>query len=428
MNKKLSDVAINIRDKIETLQLLEETLEDYVDDMERLVKAEGGGITRVDTWDISFNLSQIHAAVRDSFLPMTRTVNGMPHFSLIEDEEEKEKKKKRERNYNRLERFRSSDIMSLKRRVDRQLEDLQDIYKNYLKPYEKLDDTYRSRLNKIYSFHTSAGDIWANFWDGFASVADSFITAFAIAAVTAFIAAITPVWLAVAGVVLLGVGVAVMANIPEESVPDWLKPVKKGADGIADKAVKMLKEGPASVVEDIGQGLMDEIQTPEGIASVAGGTVGTLAGGYAGSRVNSSLKSKKETNIGRVDEKVNRTKIDSDLKNQNSQLQKVFDIADDYKLSEDVYKNHIIARHSTDGAAFPNKSKFNSDFDIKKGIDRALRSSESIVKPNSAGREGYIFEYTYHSPIGINSKGKPINTIKVVIDKSGNVITAFPKK
>ena len=47
----------------------------------------------------------------------------MPHFSLIEDEEEKEKKKKRERNYNRLERFRSSDIMSLKRRVDRHLED-----------------------------------------------------------------------------------------------------------------------------------------------------------------------------------------------------------------------------------------------------------------------------------------------------------------
>ena len=298
LNKKLSDVTINIRDKIETLQLLEETLEDYVDDMERLVKAEGGGITRVDTWDISFNLSQIQTAVRESFRPMSSTVRGMPHFSLIEDEEEKEKKKKRERNYNRLERFRSSDIMSLKRRVDRHLEDLQDIYKNYLKPYEKLDDTYRSRLNKIYSSHTSAGDKWANFWDGFARVADSFVTAFAIAAVTAFIAAITPAWLAVAGVVLLGVGVAVMANIPEESVPDWLKPVKKGADGIEDKAVKMLKEGPASVVEDIGQGLMDEIQTLEGIASVAGGTVGTLAGGYAGSRVNSALKVKKSRNIG----------------------------------------------------------------------------------------------------------------------------------
>ena len=136
-------------------------------------------------------------------------------------------------------------------------------------------------------------------------MADSFVTAFAIAAVTAFIAAITPVWLAVAGVVLLGAGVAVMANIPEESVPDWLKPVKKGADGIADKAVKMLKEGPASVVEDIGQGLMDEIQTPEGIASVAGGTVGTLAGGYAGSRVNSALKTKIDKKVGKADNNKN---------------------------------------------------------------------------------------------------------------------------
>ena len=118
LNKKLSDVTINIRDKTETMQLLEETLENYVDDMEKLVKAEGGGITRVDTWDISFNLNQIQTAVRESFRPMSSTVRGMPHFSLIEDEEEKEKKKKRERNYNRLERFRSSDIMSLKRRVD----------------------------------------------------------------------------------------------------------------------------------------------------------------------------------------------------------------------------------------------------------------------------------------------------------------------
>ena len=137
------------------------------------------------------------------------------------------------------------------------------------------------------------------------AVADSFVAAFAIAAVTAFIAAITPAWLAVAGVVLLGVGVAVMANIPEESVPDWLKPVKKGADGIADKAVKMLKEGPASVVEDIGQGLMDEIQTPEGIASVAGGTVGTPAGGDAGSRVNSALKTKIDKKVGKADNNKN---------------------------------------------------------------------------------------------------------------------------
>ena len=80
LNKKLSDVTINIRDKIETLQLLEEILEDYVDDMERLVKAEEGGTTRVDTWDISFNLSQIQTAVRESFRPMSKHCEGNAPF------------------------------------------------------------------------------------------------------------------------------------------------------------------------------------------------------------------------------------------------------------------------------------------------------------------------------------------------------------
>ena len=51
-----------------------------------------------------------------------------------------------------------------------------------------------------------------------------------------------------------------------------------------------------------------------------------------------------------------------------------------------------------------------------------------IVGPNTAGREGYIFEQTFSNPIGTNSKGKPLYTLKVVIDEAGNVITAFPKK
>ena len=34
----------------------------------------------------------------------------------------------------------------------------------------------------------------------------------------------------------------------------------------------------------------------------------------------------------------------------------------------------------------------------------------------------------FANPIGTNSKGKPLYSIKVVIDEFGNVITAFPKK
>lgn len=57
-----------------------------------------------------------------------------------------------------------------------------------------------------------------------------------------------------------------------------------------------------------------------------------------------------------------------------------------------------------------------------------IRYSVIKIGPNTAGREGYIFEQTFSNPIGTNSKGKPLYTLKVVIDEAGNVITAFPKK
>lgn len=57
-----------------------------------------------------------------------------------------------------------------------------------------------------------------------------------------------------------------------------------------------------------------------------------------------------------------------------------------------------------------------------------MRGDNFVVGPNTAGREGYIFERLFSYPIGTSSKGKPLYTLKVVIDEAGNVITAFPKK
>ena len=110
-----------------------------------------------------------------------------------------------------------------------------------------------------------------------------------------------------------------------------------------------------------------------------------------------------------------------------SKFQEIFDLADNYTLSDDTFNNHILDRHGPN-STYGNKSHFNADFDIRDGIDSTLRGDNFIVDPNTAGREGYIFEQTFTNPIGTNSKGKPLYTLKVVIDESGNVITAFPKK
>ena len=112
---------------------------------------------------------------------------------------------------------------------------------------------------------------------------------------------------------------------------------------------------------------------------------------------------------------------------RESKLQEVFDLADNYTLSDDTFNNHILDRHGPN-STYRNKSHFDVDFDIRKGIDSTLRGDNFVVGPNTAGREGYIFEQTFISPIGTNSKGKPLYTLKAIINELGDVITAFPKK
>ena len=55
----------------------------------------------------------------------------------------------------------------------------------------------------------------------------------------------------------------------------------------------------------------------------------------------------------------------------SAKLQEVCDIANNYKLSEDTFNNHILERHGANSTY--NKSHFNSDFDIKDGIDTTLK-------------------------------------------------------
>jgi len=108
-------------------------------------------------------------------------------------------------------------------------------------------------------------------------------------------------------------------------------------------------------------------------------------------------------------------------------LSRSFQCSITHILSDDTFNNHILDRHGSN-SAYNNKSHFNTDFDIKAGIDSTLKGDNFIVKPNTGERSGYIFEQTFKDAIGVNSKGKPLYTLKVVIDEGGNVITAFPKK
>lgn len=161
----------------------------------------------------------------------------------------------------------------------------------------------------------------------------------------------------------------------------------------------------------------------------AGAFIGALGNKFGERTVNRD--SNKTLNVikssGNIKAKVNAGKVEVGKSGSGSKFKDVFDLADNYNLSDDTFNNHILDRHGPN-SLYGNKSHFNADFDIKNGIDSTLKGDNFIIKSNTAGRDGYIFEQTFTNPIGTNSKGKPLYTIKVVIDEFGNVVTVFPKK
>lgn len=112
------------------------------------------------------------------------------------------------------------------------------------------------------------------------------------------------------------------------------------------------------------------------------------------------------------------------------------DLARRYTLSDQTYICHILDRHGP-SSKYKDKTRFEKNFDIKGGIDQTLKDSSSKVMPNTEDkkghiRDGYIFEKTFVVSIGKETRTDgtvaDLYTLKVVIDMSGNVITAFPKR
>lgn len=74
------------------------------------------------------------------------------------------------------------------------------------------------------------------------------------------------------------------------------------------------------------------------------------------------------------------------------------------------------------------------DIKIPQGISAEMFSDASKLIKESIGyiSDDIVVQGSRASgtanPIGTSSKGKPLYTLKVVVDEAGNVITAFPKK
>lgn len=48
------------------------------------------------------------------------------------------------------------------------------------------------------------------------------------------------------------------------------------------------------------------------------------------------------------------------------------------------------------------------------------------ARPNTNGRSGQIYEYDFSRPIGVTVNGRPASRLRVVVNASNRLITAFP--
>lgn len=176
---------------------------------------------------------------------------------------------------------------------------------------------------------------------------------------------------------------------------DKVHDVTKSIDKVNDARKQMSK------IDDIADAAKGAQRSTEAVSDIAKGTGNVADAGKNAGKVAESAK-------------------------DASRLQDAADAAKHYNLSDERYVDHIIREHGP-SSTMPNKTKFNTDFDIKTGIDDTLHSDSSIIKSNTQNRAGYIFEKTYPDAIGTGTRGEPLYTLKVVLGEDGSVITAFPK-
>ena len=285
LKESMGDVGSESGNTIDTLDSLANVINNYTADMRDLVNAETEGIaTRVDTSDIWFNLQQIKSSI--SYLDeMDYSLTGAYHCETGETAEEKKTIAKYESNYNTIENFRKTKLVALKNKVYSYMEDIDEIYDKRLKEYENLDDSYRKKIDSIYSEFTSGKN---KFFDGLSfvgSVSWNFLKSFVKAAGAVVAVALVPEVAIV--LLLLGeakyAGCAIITYFPEDLFDSdlWHKIYNyadKEMSGLAEVSRVALERGPLGLIGYLGQGYADKVQTPEGIASTTGEVCGTVAG------------------------------------------------------------------------------------------------------------------------------------------------------
>lgn len=241
---------------------------------------------RADTVDICYNIKQIENPIEKLRDNAGVTCSGNYYtIPASETPEAKLQREKYENNYEKLENFRRYKLVILSQKLKKNLRKIWKIYNHHVKEFEQRDDEYRKRLNKLYDVCTDTLDKYLDARTFLDSVTWEFIKPLVGVAAFTVVAIFVPE-VAIACLVLPVIGCITLASVPKQYVPKWLQGAKDDSDAI----VNIVKGGPKSIVEAIGQGLMDEVQTPQGVASVSGTVAGMALSGPLSKKFGPKIK------------------------------------------------------------------------------------------------------------------------------------------
>jgi hypothetical protein len=182
-----------------------------------------------------------------------------------------------ERNFTRLDTHRQLTLVPTLRRIVDQLDEMYGIQTKYLDPYQELDREIRGRLDVYYELHICADTRRRNRRELIFSIVGAFAKGLAITLIVVIVVAKAPLFVLGAAVVLVA-GAVVMAQVPENYVPEWLQGAKRASDSLVALARETIEHGPVVLVDAIHDGFVNMVQTPQGVATLVGMSVGMLTG------------------------------------------------------------------------------------------------------------------------------------------------------
>jgi len=291
---EVESVKITMGRKKAALQDASVVIGDYVAQMSALVALTNSQeMMRVDHNHVNRRIRNMRGVVNRTLTEHHHNVLFTPTSSVpwrIDSDERERIRQLMQRNFTRLDNFRTGTLrVALQRALDL-IQQIADIRTSKLIPFQDLDREFRDRAHEYYRTHIDSRTRRRNWWIQLGGVAEAFLRAFAIAFVIAFTIALLPK-IAIAGVIVaLAIGVAIMVNVPEERVPDWLSGVRDVADGVANLARDTMRYGPQVLVDAVVDGVVDQVQTNEGIASLSGSVIGGFAGTWAGTKVKAQIQ------------------------------------------------------------------------------------------------------------------------------------------